>query len=196
MEETFLKTEGKYKLNPQAGGDDSKIGDEKFFHNFIMDDADNPKLHVETPSQQRLLDARDFFRSRLMEEKEKLDDDEKYLDFLIGFIGKINDLQVMQYIVNSDADAIRMFETVNDRGRPLTNLEKTKSFLMHSVYLSSDSDDSTLNNGISELNSRFANIYDYYEDVSKTTLSGVPDEADIQRYHFTYSRSYRGNLSI
>ena len=190
LEETFLKTEGMYKLNPQAGGDDSKIGDEKFFHNFIMDDVDNPKSHVETPSQQRLLDARDFFRSRLTEERDKLDSDEKYLDFLIGFIGKINDLQVMQYIVNSDADAIRMFETVNDRGRPLTNLEKTKSFLMHSVYLGSDSDSSKLDSDISELNSRFANIYDYYDDVGKTLYTNPPGETVVQQYHFTYTQSY------
>ena len=35
------------------------------------------------------------------------------------FKRKIDELQLIQYQVKSDADAIRIFETVNDRGRPL-----------------------------------------------------------------------------
>ena len=41
----------------------------------------------------------------------------------------------MLYRVPSNAEAVRMFETVNDRGRPLTDLEKTKSILMYASYL-------------------------------------------------------------
>lgn len=193
LERNFLKNDGCYKLNPQSGGRESKIDDRQFFHEFIIDGKKGPRAQAETPSQQRLLDASDFFKSKLEEEKEKLGDT-GYLEFLTEFIGKINTLQIMQYTVDSDSDAIRMFETVNDRGRPLTNLEKTKSFLMHSVYLGAD--ESTFDDDIGELNGRFANIYDYYEDVSKTSFSGAPEETAIQRYHFIYSQTYRGDLSI
>ncbi len=187
LERDFLKTNGTYKLNPQSGGRDSRIDDRQFFHDFIIDDKDSPLDYTETPSQQRLIAARDFFKSKLEEEQGKLNEKE-YLDFLFNFIDKINNLQIMQYIVDSDSDAIRMFETVNDRGRPLTNLEKTKSFLMHSIYLGAD--ENTFNDDTDELNSRFANIYDYYEDVSKTCYTNPPDETAIQQYHFTYSQSY------
>ena len=57
----------------------------------------------------------------------------------------------MLYIVPSNAEAVRMFETVNDRGRPLTDREKTKSILMYASYLVVD-DPTTLDTLLSELN--------------------------------------------
>ena len=190
LEKTFLKASGVYKLNPQSGGDNLNINDRQFFHDFVIDDKADASCCVETPSQQRLLDARAFFKARLEEESDKLDGDEEYQNFLIGFIGKISDLQIMQYTVDSDSDAIRMFETVNDRGRSLTNLEKTKSFLMHSVYLGAVNEAYTIDEDVDELHSRFANMYDYYGDVVKTQYTSPPGETAVQRYHFIYGRSF------
>ena len=190
MEKTFLKSGGIYKLNPQSGGDNSNIDDRQFFHKFIVDDKTDAGCHVETPSQQRLLNARTFFKARFEEERDRLDSDREYLSFLINFIGKVSALQIMQYTVDSDSDAIRMFETVNDRGRPLTNLEKTKSFLMHSVYLGAVNTTDTIDGDVDELHSRFANMYDFYGDIDKTQYTSPPDETAVQRYHFIYGRSF------
>ena len=195
LERAFLKANNHYKLNPQSNEHDSKIGDRRFFHKFIVDELEDAVCHVETPSQQRLLNAQTFFKERLEEERDELDDDKKFMKFLIRFIGKISALEIMQYIVDSDSDAIRMFETVNDRGRPLTNLEKTKSFLMHSVYLGADSDNSTIDDDIGEINGIFANIYDYYEDIGKTKYTSPPGETALQQHHFIYSRSFSGDRS-
>ena len=195
LERGFLKINGAYKLNPQSGGRDSRIDDRRFFHDFIIDDKDSPLEYAKTLSQQRLITARDFFKSRLEEEQANLNEETKYLDFLFDCIDKISNLQIMQYIVDSEADAIRMFETVNDRGRPLTNLEKTKSLLMHAVYLGADNEEHDTDMEV--LNSRFAHIYDYYEDMSQTSISGPPSETDIQRYHFiSYRQPYKRGLPV
>ena len=86
----------------------------------------------------------------------------------------------MLYIVPSNAEAVRMFETVNDRGRPLTNLEKTKSILMYASYLVVD-DHTTLDKLLDDLNGHFTAIYRSFQDIEEGL--GLRDAGDIQRYH-------------
>ena len=176
LEKSYLKDGGHYKLNPL--GDD---GD--FFHHVVIDGNDFLAGDTSTHSQRRLTEARAFFRERLIGEKEQ--QPTEYQNFLVQFKQKIDDLQLIQYQVNSDADAIRIFETVNDRGRPLSNLEKTKSFLMHTSYLGIEDDDAVAGR-LKELNGHFSRIYRHFEDVSGTKHMERlrMDENDVHRYHF------------
>ena len=176
LERSYLKDGGHYKLNPS--GDD---GD--FFHHVVIDGNDFLIGDTSTHSQRRLTEARAFFREQLIGQKEQ--QPSEYLNFLVQFKQKIDDLQLIQYQVNSDADAIRIFETVNDRGRPLSNLEKTKSFLMHTSYLGIEGDDAVAGR-LNELNGHFSRIYRHFEDVSGTKHMERlrMDENDVHRYHF------------
>ena len=176
LERSYLKDGGHYKLNPL--GDD---GD--FFHHVVIDGHDFLTGATTTHSQRRLTEARAFFRERLIGEKER--QPSEYQNFLVQFKQKIDELQLIQYQVNSDADAIRIFETVNDRGRPLSNLEKTKSFLMHTSYLGIEDDDAVAGR-LKELNGHFSRIYRHFEDVSGTKHMERlrMDENDVHRYHF------------
>ena len=45
------------------------------------------------------------------------------------FLDAIGNLEIMEFIENSEGDAIRIFQTVNDRGKSLSNMEKIKSLL-------------------------------------------------------------------
>ena len=175
LEGQYLKQGVHYKLNPL--GDD---GD--FFKKYIIGDMSDPD--PDAPSQERLIGAKQFFKDKLNVEKNLLSSDE-FVDFLIQLKQKIDDLQVIRYDVDSDADAIRIFETVNDRGRPLSNLEKTKSFLMHTSYLGMQ-DEIRIAGRLNELNDYFAAIYSHFDDVSDT---GHFDRLrlgsdDVQRYHY------------
>ena len=40
----------------------------------------------------------------------------------------------VKIIENSEGDAIRIFQTVNDRGKPLSNMEKAKSLLIYDTF--------------------------------------------------------------
>lgn len=95
---------------------------------------------------------------------------------------RIDQLEVMLYIVPSNAEAVRMFETVNDRGRLLTNLERTKSLLMYVSYLVADP--TTLDDLLSELNEHFAEIYRCFQDIEERL--GLRDAGEVQRYHHIF----------
>lgn len=174
LERSYLKHGGHYKLNPMGADGD-------FFHRVI--DGSDLGADTTTRSQHRLTEARAFFRERLVGERNQRPSE--YQAFLVRFKQKIDDLQLIQYQVNSDADAIRIFETVNDRGRPLSNLEKTKSFLMHTSYLGIEHEDEVAGR-LKELNGHFSGMYRHFEEVSGTKhLERLRmDEDDVLRYHF------------
>ena len=176
LEKSYLKDGGHYKLNPLSD-------DENFFHRVIIDGNEFLSGETDTFSQRRLVGARDYFKERLLEEKNR--QPSEYQRFLVQLKGKIDDLQLIQYQVTSDADAIRMFETVNDRGRPLTNLEKTKSFLMHTSYLGLADQDEVAEK-LEQLNGHFSGINKHFEAVTGTKhLERLRlSEDDVHRYHF------------
>ena len=172
LEENYIAYRGHHKLT--MGGEDAA-----FFRDSIL--AGTPGV-PQTRAQERLRSAQTFFRNQLDQQREQRGRDD-YLKFLIEFTRRIDRLQVMLYIVPSNAEAVRMFETVNDRGRPLTNLEKTKSILMYASYLVVD-DPQTLETRLSELNDHFSEIYRCFKDIEKELR--LPDAGEIQRYHHIY----------
>lgn len=140
--------------------------DNDFFRSYILQDNSFSNGNVRTPSQKRLLDAKNYLRQRL----------KKYTpEILQEFKNKIESTKVLTYSVEDAAEATLIFETTNDRGKSLTNLEKTKSFLMYKTYLASDNPEVRLN----ILQSRFGEIYRDYE-----TIKNRVEENSILQYHF------------
>lgn len=169
-EEVYLQYETIYKLELQ--GDDRN-----FFKQYILNNQENP-VDTRTNSQKRIKEAKLYFRKQF----ESLDlDHSAYKRFLLEFKEKINDLEIILYDVDNDSDAVLIFETVNDRGKPLTNLEKTKSFLMHMVYLSTPKNVEIY---LDCINQRFTNIFKWFEEIKNSTRGKNLREDDIQRYHF------------
>lgn len=103
-----------------------------------------------------------------------------------GFLRSIENLEIMEFIEQSEGDAIRIFQTVNDRGKPLSNMEKAKSLLIYfsNRYLEKRLDD--------EINNLFGEIFEIYDDVKQigetqniNLIKGSDfDEDNIMRYHF------------
>ncbi len=140
--------------------------DNDFFKSYILGDNPLSNGNVRTPSQKRLLDAKNYLRQRL----------KKYTpEILQEFKDKIESTKVLTYSVEDAAEATLIFETTNDRGKSLTNLEKTKSFLMYKTYLASDNPEDRL----TTLQSRFGEIYRDYE-----TIKNRVEENSILQYHF------------
>ena len=173
LEADYIVYRRLYKLT--IGGEDAS-----FFRDSIL--AGTSATDPQTRAQERLQNAQTFFRDRFNQERERGRD--RYLEFLIKFKNRIDQLQVMLYIVPSNAEAVRMFETVNDRGRPLTNLEKTKSILMYVSYLVVD-DRPILETRLSELNNHFSEIYRCFQGIEEGL--GLRDAGEIQRYHHIMS---------
>lgn len=81
-------------------------------------------------SHDRLNGAAQHFLSYLATKREELA--ESYPDWLDEFYDKITrHLVMIVYTVDSETDAGVIFETMNDRGKPLTELEKVKNYLLY-----------------------------------------------------------------
>ena len=158
LEDTYIEIYNRYKLRVLDIDDD-------FFISYILQDNQTGDSQVHTPSQRRLLTAKDFLNQWL----------ETRLDKVKEFIDRVERMRVLTYTVEDNPEAALIFETTNDRGKSLTSLEKTKSFLMYKSYIRPDSSETDLKT----LQNRFSEIYRNYEKIESRV-----DEDSILQYHF------------
>lgn len=165
--------------------------DNQIFKKILSDNADTATKS--TPSQERLADAYQFYKDRL----EGLREEQSPIEYLhrIGrLLSGIQSLQFMLYTIDNQAQATLIFESINDRGKGLSNLDKTKSFLMHKVYLTRSSDPSEVT--INEVQMRFGEVYRSLQTIDTQDRTAGISEDRIQRYHYiaTVDRSVNSNF--
>jgi len=118
--------------------------DKEYFRDSLLGSA---AIETETPSQNRLKQAYEFFER----EFQQLDGDQtvQTLAERLRYDCRINVVEI-----DNKSEAASIFESLNDRGRPLSTLDKTKSFLMYM-------DDRSSNDGVLEekIKQRFGSIY-------------------------------------
>lgn len=115
------------------------------------------------------------------------------------FLRAIENLQILEFIEDDEGDAIRIFQTVNDRGKDLTRMDKIKSLLFYfsNKYLDKKYDHT--------INETFGEIFELYDNIKLTgekqginiIASKQFNEDDILRYHhITFSsESYDPTVS-
>ncbi|MFN3906510.1 MAG: DUF262 domain-containing protein [Acinetobacter junii] len=167
-ERFYLKEDDRYRMLPLNR-------DQGFFKQILEDVLIEPQ----NKSQRLLRDAVEEINFKVDEIEDKL-----------KFLKSVEKLEIMEFVENSEGDAIRIFQTVNDRGKPLSNMEKAKSLL---IYFSNRYLDKKLDNTV---NDYFSDIFEIYDDIKHLgdTL-GVNlirnkefNEDNLMRYHFvTYS---------
>ena len=158
LENTYIQIYNRYKLCVLDIDND-------FFTSYILQNNRPNDSQIHTPSQRRLLEAKNFLCQWIKANPNKVH----------GFIDTIEKMKVLTYSVEDKAEATLIFETTNDRGKSLTSLEKTKSFLMHKTYIVSDNPETELD--IHQ--NRFSEIYRAYEEIESRV-----DEDSILQYHF------------
>ena len=113
---------------------------------------------------------------------------------LTGLYTKITgQLRFSLYEVNSQAEVGVIFEVMNDRGKPLTNLEKVKNYLLHvSGKLPFSNDlDATVNNAWSEI---------FLQMMAAGLTSGTDEDRFLRAHWIAYynpqSRNWSGSKSV
>jgi hypothetical protein len=154
--------------------------DNRTFKEILRDDID--RGDKSTPSQKRLVDAYTFYEERLATLRDEQSDIE-YLHQIGRLLSGIQALQFMVYTIENQAQATLIFESINDRGKGLSNLDKTKSFLMHKVYLARSADD-TSEIAIYDVQQRFGRIYRSMQTIDTADRTAGISEDQIQRYHY------------
>lgn len=122
----------------------------------------------------------------LKEAIEEIQDNIKCIPDKLTFLKSIEKLEIMEFTEKSEGDAIRIFQTVNDRGKPLSNMEKSKSLL---IYFSNRYLNKKLDDGINHV---FSIIFELYDDIKKIgedtgitlILNKDFNEDNLMRYHF------------
>ena len=128
-------------------------------------------------SHERLAGAAGHFQSYLRAKREELV--EAYPDWLDKFYDKITRRLVMiVYTVDSETDAGVIFETMNDRGKPLTELEKVKNYLL---YVASKLDLEAEHNLQKQINESWTHIL---EHLMAAGLPGEEHEDQLLRAHW------------
>ena len=119
-----------------------------FLRAFLDQNVDIPQV-VETPSQDRLRKANAYFRALVAVR------DAAQITQLVHSLSKS---LILVHAVDGYDEANMIFETVNDRGKRLTDLEALKSFLMHVIGMTKQSDVAE-KQAIEALQGNFAAIY-------------------------------------
>jgi hypothetical protein len=163
-ERFYLKEGDRVRLTPLNR-------DREFFTNLMNGLVIDPK----SKSQRALYAATSEIEIRTSKIADKL-----------AFLKCVEKLEVMEFVENSEGDAIRIFQTVNDRGKLLSNMEKAKSLLIYfsNRYLDKKLDD--------EINDQFSAMFEVYDDIKiageKLNVTLIKnkefDEDSIMRYHF------------
>jgi len=161
LEKKYIKYRSNYILKLQDQ-------DDGFFKSYIL--SDNNNKIVKTPAQSNLMFAKDYFTKAL---KLSIETD------LFRYKTRIQAANCLVYSVTDRNEAAMIFETTNDRGKLLTNLEKTKSYLMYKVSTTFKNTNSLLNT----IQQGFNDIYNTYEDLKGKQKFNI-DENSIQQYMF------------
>ena len=153
---SYVKQRDRYKLTPLAR-------DSEFY--FALLDG-NTSLTPQSKSQRNMLEVHDEIRNLV----------EQSIDDPLRFLEAIESLFVLEFIEEKEADAIRIFQTVNDRGRELSKMDKMKSLLFYysNKYLAGRYDE--------RINDTFGEIFERYDDIKLT--------AEQQRINIINSRQF------
>jgi len=104
-----------------------------YFRDAIIENKKGIEQRIE--SHKRLADAKKQFTSYLVSKRyENLPQlsDEEYFQFLNRLLNKISQSLIFTlYEVEDDAEVGVIFEVMNDRGKPLSELEKVKNYLIY-----------------------------------------------------------------
>lgn len=130
-----------------------------------------------------LQEAHDYFAGYLTEQCAARN--EGYADWLTNEYFKVTQhLHVLLYEVESDTDAGVIFETMNDRGKPLTELEKVKNYLL---YLSSRLDLPAPHTLAQKVNATWTQIF---EMLMAAGLGDTDNENQLLRMHWLMAYDY------
>lgn len=166
--------------HPVTGAKFRVLGDNEAFFRDLLEEK-NPK--PDSDGQERMLKAYRWIRQRVAALSNKGGH-----ELIKRWLLCISQMEVLQFIEPNEGKAIRMFQSVNDRGVPLAKMDIVKSLL---VYYSNRHLNGVLDDFIAE---HFGNAFRSFSRIKR--LAGEPGykikqidrsafgEDDVLRYHY------------
>lgn len=116
-------------LNAYVFGYDEDNPSDKYFRRHILDLDEIEDDSKESVYTENLKKAKVFFQSMVEQHLSSASDLEKRLQKLFDRV--TGDLRLNEYVLPKELDEYVVFETMNNRGKPLSELEKLKNRLMY-----------------------------------------------------------------
>ena len=123
--------------------------DNNFFVEEIIDGKESHARIQDTQSQIRIREAKKLFEKEL---------DKTSSPMIEKWCKLIENATITEYIVGNKTQAAQVFAFQNDRGKPLSNLEKIKAYFMLQIYLYSPNSEKS-DEDICFLEKEFSTIY-------------------------------------
>ena len=189
--ENFLKVEGKiYRI---------KLGQtNKEYFKRVVDNLNYNKTIPKANSitNKRIEETYEDFINKISALYEKSETPDEELNKMARYIK--NNLKLLEFITEDKTLAIKTFQTVNDRGKDLTLLDKAKSFLMFYLTKYNNGEDSDIL--LSNIEDDFGKIfsaYDITKDIAKkydisyiTQKQQKFSEDNFLQYFYHYFKKY------
>ena len=159
--ECYIKYDRNYKFS-------TVDYDNQFLIRNIFENKNN--THAEYASSKRMLAAKNYFEKELAKAS---------TGEILSWKKIVDDAVITTFPLDgpeAKMQATQIFAFQNDRGKDLTNLEKLKAFLMHKLYVVSES--SIPDSQIREVERIFSDIYKYTEDIEM-------NEDTVLNHHLT-----------
>jgi hypothetical protein len=161
----YIRSKDSFKLTPLER-------DIAFFNNMLTGTL---SIEPHSKSQRYMLDAYNEICNII----------DAFIDAPLDFLKSIEELYALEFIEDRESDAIRIFQTVNDRGKELSRMDKMKSLLF---YFSNKYLDEKLDN---KINDCFGEIFEVYDDIKiigeeqriNIISSNLFNEDDLLRHH-------------
>lgn len=177
--EDFLKyIEEDYLINRSKAKLQAVEYDRDYFKDVII--CNDDKKHApQTPSQKRIKEAKDFFIKRLKD---------KNTEEILNIFEVLQSAEILSIPFANKKDSVLMFELQNNRGKPLTNMEKLKSYLAYQIYTYCNKEESEAK--LDEITKVFEEIYRLINDI-KTDEDSILNDFNI--FYCGFGFSYREN---
>lgn len=152
--------------------------DRDYFKDVIIYN-DDKKHSPQTPSQQRIKEAKDFFIKSLSKKDTK---------DILKIFEALQNAEILSIPFANKKDSVLMFELQNNRGKQLTNMEKLKSYLAYQIYTYSDKEKAE--ERLNEMTKVFEEIYRLINDI-KTDEDSILNYFNI--FYCGFGFRYREN---
>lgn len=159
----------------------------EYFRSQILMDHYDPKGEINR-AVKNMEEAKSFFLEKLAAKRDELGD--AYSTWLGQLRLKVTrQLKLIVYEVANELDAGTIFETMNDRGKPITEMDKVKNYFLY-VCSKLDAPDPVRLELSEKINSTWTRIF---EDLMVARISDDENEDQLLRVHWLMIYNYDPN---
>jgi hypothetical protein len=168
LAEKYIGSPGSFRL---VLNEDSRT----YFEHLLA--TGEPPLQTENGSQQNIFRAARFFRDKLAELTSERGE---WLESVSAIARRVeSNLKFIHVQVDDDTEAGKMFEVMNNRGKPLSDVDRLKNYLMYLANKISMPPDAV--KGIATL---WGDIYKQVMRASRDGEAAIPTESKLLRTHW------------